>query len=188
MNRRVAKHFKATTAAALSVLTITLSALTPVAPASAAQTCSSSIKDSTIQGDVTVQGTCSIDGSRVDGKVRIEPGSTLLVKDSSLLGPIQGDRIKALEANGSNLAKGIVLTGGVESVKLSSTTVSGAPIVLSGAKVVDVKSSNIDTSLTLKDGTVNVTLTDSSVSSGLSCNRGISYRSIGSTVRGPISC
>ena len=120
---------KAATGLAIASAAIAL----PLSFAHAAQTCSSSINDSTIKGEVSVQGSCTIQGSRIDGNVIIQPGSTLIIKDTTVLGPISGDKVKALDVQGSSLGKGILVTGSVDSVKLTHTSVYGAPVMLSGA-------------------------------------------------------
>ncbi|QIL80402.1 hypothetical protein G7047_11185 [Diaphorobacter sp. HDW4A] len=175
-------------AAMASALTITLAALTPLSSANAAQTCSSSIKDSSVKGDISVQGTCSIQGSRIEGNVTIQPGSTLIITHNTLLGSLSGDKVKMLDAQGSNLGKGILITNGVDNVKLTDTSVSGAAIMLSGAKTVELSGSNVGDSMTLKDNSRVLKITDSTVRNGLSCNRGIAFQSIGSNVTGQVNC
>ena len=175
---------KAATSLAIASAAVTL----PLTCAHAAQTCSSSINDSTIQGEVSVQGTCTIQGSRIDGNVSIQPGSTLIIKDTTVVGPISGDKVKALDVQGSRLGKGILVTGSVESVKLTHTSVHGAPVMLSGAKTVDVSSSNVGDSMTLKDNSRILNITYSTINNGLSCNRGIAYKAVGSNVNGQVNC
>ena len=175
---------KAATCLAIASATVAL----PLSFAHAAQTCSSSINDSTIQGEVSVQGTCTIQSSRIDGNVSIQPGSTLIIKDTTVLGPISGDRVKAIDVQDSRLGKGIVVTGSVDSVKLTHTSVYGAPVMLSGAKTVEISSSNVGDSMTLKDNSRVLNITYSTINNGLSCNRGIAYRAVGSNVNGQVNC
>ncbi|QIL73287.1 hypothetical protein G7048_24830 [Diaphorobacter sp. HDW4B] len=175
---------KAATGLAIASAAIAL----PLSFAHAAQTCSSSINDSTIKGEVSVQGSCTIQGSRIDGNVIIQPGSTLIIKDTTVLGPISGDKVKALDVQGSSLGKGILVTGSVDSVKLTHTSVYGAPVMLSGAKTVEIASSNVGDSMTLKDNSRVLNITYSTINNGLSCNRGIAYRAVGSNVNGQVSC
>lgn len=173
---------KAATALAIA------SAALPLSFAHAAQTCSNSINDSTIQGEVSVQGTCTIQGSRIDGNVSIQPGSTLIIKDTTVVGPISGDKVKVIDVQGSRLGKGILVTGSVESVKLTHTSVFGAAVMLSGAKMVEITSSNVGDSMTLKDNSRILNITYSTINNGLSCNRGIAYRAVGSNVNGQVNC
>ena len=170
------------------LLATSLAAIAPFTAAHAAQTCSNSINDSTIKGEVSVQGTCTIQGSRIDGNVSIQPGSTLIIKDTTVLGPISGDKVKALDVQGSSLGKGILVTGSVDSVKLTHTSVYGAPVMLSGARMVEISSSNVGDSITLKDNSRILNITYSTINNGLNCNRGIAYKAVGSNVNGQVNC
>lgn len=162
--------------------------LLPASQAGAAQTCSTAIKDSTITGDVSVEGMCTIEGSRVSGAVLLRPGASLTIRDSSVLGPVQGDRVKTLDVTDSRLDKGLVITGGAESIRLNGSSVVGAPAVLSAARIVTLDTVTIRESLTLKDGSGTLDIKDSSISNGLSCNRGVKYRAVGSLVSGKVNC
>lgn len=167
---------------------VTAGTLCVAGPAVAAQTCSSTISNSTVPVDVVVSGRCVISGSTVEGGVSVQPGATLVVVNSSVQGAVKGEQPKEIEIKGSNLDKGISIVGGIDVLKLISSTVDGGDVTASGAKSVVIVQSSLLGGLVLKDDSRQLSIRDSTVAKGLSCNRGMSYQAIGSTLQGKTGC
>ncbi|QNP49014.1 hypothetical protein [Diaphorobacter aerolatus] len=184
MQRKAFAHFGKNACAS----TLVLGAFILGGSAHAAQTCSTSINNTSVSGDVTVQGNCTIENSNVEGAITMRPGATLLVRNSTVSGPVSGDKVKSLVADGSNLNKGLAITGGVDSVKFVNSAVTGAAATFSGARSIELHFSIISESLAIKDGPTRLTLNSSTIEKGLSCQGAVNYKAEGSTVTGPMNC
>ncbi|MBF5004320.1 hypothetical protein [Diaphorobacter caeni] len=156
--------------------------------AHAAQTCRGSIKNADISSDVVVESSCVIENASIQGAVTLQPGASLVLRNTTIFGSVSGDKVKSIDAQAAQLHKGIVITGGANHVKFVDSSVAGGAASFSGARSVELVNTVIGDALMLRDGSSSLKLVNSTVNKGLSCEGPVSYQAISSIVSGPLKC
>ena len=104
-------RIQATSLMAVFALTLAVCALLAVAPAAQAEerVCRGTIGSTTVDNLRVPQGaTCTLNGTRVEGTVKVERNATLFAKGSSVKGNVQSEGFKKIV-----LRQGSVVVGGV---------------------------------------------------------------------------
>lgn len=85
-------------------------------------TCSSTLGKQRIDGDVIVRGSCTLNGTMIDGNVKVYQGGHLVAKNASVDGNIQADKA------GSVTVTGGVVNGDIQVKQSTNVNISGVKV------------------------------------------------------------
>ncbi len=85
-------------------------------------TCSSTLGKQRIDGDVVVRGTCTLNGTTVDGNVKVYQGGRLTIKNATIDGDVQADKASSVSVTGG------AVNGNIQVKQSSSVRISGVRV------------------------------------------------------------
>ena len=85
-------------------------------------TCSSTLGKQRIDGDVVLRGTCTLNGTTVDGNVKVYQGGRLTIKNATIDGDVQADKASSVSVTGG------AVNGNIQVKQSSSVRISGVRV------------------------------------------------------------
>ncbi len=117
--------------------------------------CSSTLGKKRIDGDVVVRGTCTLNGTTVDGNVKVYQGGKLIIKNATIDGDVQADKANSVSITGGAV-NGNIQVKQSTTVRVSGVRVDGDIQLFDNRGSVRAERNNVNGNLQCKGNTKKV--------------------------------